>query len=148
MNGPLRLWLFLAASSAPVKPFAGSTARALNCLPCFENQTVQIREDVAGYVYNHKLRRNQSDRFSCHPPASHSDQRPYSFDHPEWPCSLQKAVYRTKHAGPAERQDEPPASIFERVAHQHRGHCKKPEEREAAHLLRIPVVRIRQRSKS
>jgi hypothetical protein len=42
MSGPLRPWLFLAARSAPPKPFAASTARIPNRRLSFTNERYPI----------------------------------------------------------------------------------------------------------
>ena len=50
------------------------------------------------------------------PPAPQRHERPDRFDQPERPRALQKAVDRSQRACSRERQDEPVASILERVA--------------------------------
>ena len=67
-------------------------------------------------------------------PASHRDGRPDQLDHAERPRPLQEAIGGPERARSRERQHEPPASSFERIADDHRGDREQAEERQEIHV--------------
>ena len=67
------------------------------------------------------------------PPSRNGYAGPYRFNHAERPCSLQKTICAGKRARPGEGQDEPRASIFQRVKDEHQRNGDEPKRRQQVH---------------
>src|SRR5712691_6717559 len=66
-------------------------------------------------------------------PATDSNERPYRFNQPERPCPLKEPINRTEAASRREPQDEQCASLFQRIADQHRGDGEQTKGGKAVH---------------
>src|SRR5271168_1135530 len=62
-----------------------------------------------------------------HPPPPYRNHGPYRLDKPERPGALHKSIDRSQCTSACERQNERGAAILERIADQHRRHCKQTE---------------------
>src|SRR5437773_776039 len=75
-------------------------------------------------------------RSSCYlPPAANGDYTPDCFDHAKRPRALQKPVRRTEPARNRKAKNEPGASGFENITHEHGGDSEEPETRQR-HVVR------------